>query len=245
MRGRRENRLPASNQASEQALLRRLRAGDGAAFTEMVDDLHAPLIGLARTFTSSPSLAEDIVQETWLAVIRGLAGFEGRSTLRTWIFGILIRRARTVTRREARRAEAQAPRRNAAAEEWRPGFGRIGLWKETPIPWGLDDPADLYQSREALEVVRAALDALPAPQRRAVLLRDVEDVPPAEICNILCVSETNLRVLLHRGRARIRQAIDQHLRAEARGAGAPPANAARRKAAPPARAGSPPNGGNP
>jgi RNA polymerase sigma-70 factor (ECF subfamily) len=194
-------------------LLARLRSGDEAAFGALVDGLHARLVALASTFTSSPALAEDIVQETWLAVIRGLRGFEGRSSLRTWIFSILVRRARTIAAREARRATAPIESRNGDGPvEWEPGRGRIGLWEETPVPWALEDPAAIHQSREALEVVRAALAELPVAQRQVVLLRDVEDVSAADACNILDLSETNQRVLLHRGRARIRRALDRYLR---------------------------------
>src|SRR5512142_1465238 len=117
----------------EAALLEKLRAGDESAFAALVDGLNCRLQALASTFTSSPSLAEDIVQETWLAVIRGLDGFEGRSTLRTWIFSILVRRARTLAVREARRPEA--PARNggvAGSVEWAVGRGRVGLWETAP-----------------------------------------------------------------------------------------------------------------
>lgn len=230
---------------SEAALVARLRSGDAAAFGALVDDLHARLIALARTFTSSPALAEDIVQETWLGVIRGLRGFEGRSSLRTWIFSILVRRARTMASREARRGEVPLEPRAVGGEsgaiEWEPGAGKIGLWKESPVPWGLQDPAALLQSKEALEVIRQALEALPASQRQVVLLRDVEDVAAAEICNILGVSETNLRVLLHRGRARIRRALDHYLRGDPPrpGPARPQPGATRPKVA---RPGQPPGG---
>ena len=207
--------MPASPSSTDDALLARLRSGDEAAFGDLVDGLHGRLVALASTFTSSPALAEDIVQETWLGVIRGLRGFEGRSSLRTWIFSILVRRARTIAAREARRAAPPPPAGNGngdGAVEWEPGRGRAGLWVETPVPWALEDPAAILQSREALEVVRAALDGLPATQRQVVLLRDVEGVPAADACNILDLSETNQRVLLHRGRARIRRALDRYLR---------------------------------
>lgn len=211
--------MSGNHRETDEALLGGLRSGDATAFAALVDGLHGRLLALARTFTSSPALAEDIVQETWLGVIRGIRGFEGRSSLRTWIFSILIRRARTMAAREARRAEVpmesgfDGPGDPPA--EWEPGRGKIGLWQERPVPWGLGDPAMLFQSKEALDVIRNAVEALPAFQRQAVILRDIEDVAPAEICNILGVSETNLRVLLHRGRARIRLALDRHLRGEA------------------------------
>ena len=204
---------------TEVELLARLRAGDEAAFAALVDDLHGRLVALASTFTSSPPLAEDIVQETWLAVIRGLRAFEGRSSLRTWVFSILVRRARTIAVREARRGVPVAGsegRNGDGFVEWAPGLGRVGLWEETPIPWALEDPAAIHQSREALEVVHAALAALPVAQCQVVLLRDVEDVPARDVCNILDLSETNQRVLLHRGRARIRLALDRYVREGAR-----------------------------
>ncbi len=199
---------------TEEALLARLRSGDEGAFASIVDDLHKRLLALATTFTSSPALAEDIAQETWLAVIRGLRAFEGRSSLRTWIFSILVRRARTMAARETRRFPHGSNR--GAAVEWEPGRGSVGLWEEAPMPWTLEDPALIYQSREALEVVRAALVALPEAQRQVVLLRDVEDVSAGDVCNILDLSETNQRVLLHRGRARIRRALDRYVQDGAR-----------------------------
>jgi RNA polymerase sigma-70 factor (ECF subfamily) len=202
----------------EEALVFRLLAGDTAAFSKLVDDLHPRLLALARTFTRSPQLAEDIAQETWLGVIRGLGSFEGRSSLRTWIFSILVRRARTLAVRHARRSNLEVEFDESgpydSAREWAPGGGRIGLWDERPVPWGLDDPAALFQSAEALVVIGRAVDSLPSSQRRAVLLRDVEDIDPHDVCNILAIRETNLRVLLHRGRAAIRRAIDRYLRGE-------------------------------
>ena len=202
----------------EEALLARLRSGDEAAFAALVDDLHRRLRALAGTFTSSSALAEDVVQETWLAVIRGLRGFEGRSSLRTWIFSILVRRARTLAAREARRADTGVMTGGEGGDpgEWEPGRGRFGLWESTPVPWALADPAAIYQSREVLEVVGAALGGLPEAQQQVVLLCDVEGLPAKEVCNILDLSETNQRVLLHRGRARIRRAIDRYVREGAR-----------------------------
>jgi RNA polymerase sigma-70 factor (ECF subfamily) len=198
---------------SDDELLARLRAGDETAFAALVDDLHGPLLGLARTFTSSPALAEDIVQETWLAVIRGLDRFEGRSSLRTWTYSILVRRARTMAVRDARQGAGGDPA-PPGGEEWRPGLGRVGLWEENenPRPWTLEDPASIYQSAETLEVVAAALESLPEAQRQVVHLCDVEGVAPHDVCNILGLSRTNQRVLLHRGRAAVRRALDRYLR---------------------------------
>ena len=201
---------------AEESLIARLRSGDEQAFATLVDSLHSGLLALAKTFTSSPSLAQDIVQETWLAVIRGLRGFEYRSTLRTWIFSILVRRAKTLAVREARWVKGSIPQENPERDnplfEWEPGRGRLGLWDERPVPWGLEDPASVFQMRETLEVVENAVARLPEMQRQVVFLRDVEDVSSADVCNILNISETNQRVLLHRGRARVRRALDRYLR---------------------------------
>ena len=222
--------MPTRPGSSEDNLLERLRSGDEEAFAEMVAGLHARLVAFAGTFTSSPALAEDIVQETWLAVIRGLGRFEGRSTLRTWIYSILVRRARTLASRESRRATVERPSEPSVngdpGKEWAPGLGRYGLWENTPVPWEMEDPAVLLETREALAVVEAALESLPPRQRQVVLLRDVEDLSPAELCNILDITETNQRVLLHRGRARIRKALDEFIREGAR-AGTERAPAAR------------------
>jgi RNA polymerase sigma-70 factor (ECF subfamily) len=202
----------------EDILLARLARGDESAFADLVDQLHGRLLSFARTFTSSPALAEDIVQETWLAVIRGLRGFQGRSSLRTWIFGILVHRAKTMASREARRPEVSSAVANGhaeeAGEEWNVGYGRQGLWEETPAPWGLEDPAAVFQTREALGVIHQAVLEMPESQRQVVLLRDVEGIDSSDACNILGISETNQRVLLHRGRARVRRALDRYLQGE-------------------------------
>jgi RNA polymerase sigma-70 factor (ECF subfamily) len=203
-------------------LLGRLRSGDEAAFASLVDGLHGSLLAFARTFTSSATLAEDIVQETWFGVIRGLHAFDGRSSLRTWIFSILVRRARTVAARDARQG-GRGSGTQPSEPEWEPGRGRVGLWEHAPIPWALEDPAAIHQSGEALEVLQSALDALPETQRQVVLLRDVEGLPAADVCNILDLSETNQRVILHRGRARLRRALDRYVQDGAR----PPSPAGR------------------
>jgi RNA polymerase sigma-70 factor, ECF subfamily len=197
---------------SEEVLLEKLRSGDASAFAHLVDQLNGGLYALARTFTSSPALAEDIVQETWLAVIRGLRGFEGRSLLRTWIFGILVRRARTMAAREKKRHDLVQLEPSIA--EWEPGGGRVGLWEGRPAPWPIQDPAALHQDREVMAVIVGALAAMPESQRQVVQLRDVEGLSAAEACNVLEISETNQRVLLHRGRARVRIALDRYFRDE-------------------------------
>ena len=217
----------ADKAAKERDLVARLRAGDETAFAALVDEMHGPLLALARTFTASRASAEDVVQETWAAVIKGLPRFEERSAIRTWIYGILVRRARTIAVREARERSLQAATaslngRSADAPRpepgtggrvgWRLGGGRVGLWDFTPRPWAHDDPAAIQEGQEALEVVARALEALPEAQRRVVRLRDVDGLSAQDVCNILHVTETNQRVLLHRGRAAVRRALDRYLR---------------------------------
>jgi RNA polymerase sigma-70 factor (ECF subfamily) len=210
---KREDSVSKNLSDAEKEIVAGLQAGDEAAFAALVDDLHGRLLALARTFTSSPSLAEDIVQETWLAVIRGVRGFQERSSLRTWIFSILVHRAKTLAAREARQREIANPPGDAGSEqEWEPGLGRQGLWNGPLASWGLENPEEALQREEGLRAIENAVADLPDPQRRVVLLRDVEDVSPADICNILGISETNQRVLLHRGRARIRRALDLFFR---------------------------------
>ena len=221
---RREEALATRCTLMETERIANLRSGDDIAFAELVDELHGSLIAFARTFTSSPSLSEDIVQETWLAVIRGLHGFDGRSSLKTWIYSILVRRARTLTVRDARQGGHYVNGSVSQGEtEWEPGRGRVGLWEEAPVPWALEDPSWIYQSQEAFEVLQNALDALPELQRQAVLLRDVEGLSASDVCNILGLTETNQRVVLHRGRARLRRALDRY----ARDGAMPPSSTAR------------------
>jgi len=201
--------MPERRANAEGTLLAGLRSGDETAFAALVDDLHGGLLAFARTFTSSPALAEDIVQETWLAVIRGLHAFEERSSIKTWVFSILVRRARTMAARDARQS---GPHTNGSTEvEWEPGQGRRGLWEQSPVPWALEDPAMIHQSQEAFEVLQSTLDAMPETQRQVVLLRDVEGLPAIDVCNVLDLSETNQRVVLHRGRARLRKALDRYM----------------------------------
>jgi RNA polymerase sigma-70 factor (ECF subfamily) len=198
----------------------RLKAGDEAAFREIVAEYGGRMARLARSFSRNDAVIEEAVQETWLAVIRGIGGFEGRSSLRTWIFGILINQARRLAVREYRHAQvshggniARPPSANSDDPDGpEPGMGSNGMWVEPPAPWGLEDPESAILSRETLGVIEAALAALSEAQRQVVLLRDVEGMGADEVCNILGVSDTNARVLLHRGRAGVRRALDRYIR---------------------------------
>jgi RNA polymerase sigma-70 factor (ECF subfamily) len=195
---------------AESELLDQLLAGDEAAFERLVTRYHDRLRRLARVYVRTDALAEDVVQETWLAVLRGLRQFERRSTLRTWIFHILANRARTHAVREGRLVPfsdldlraGQEP--HPAESAW---FDAHGRWREPLAAWSSLDPEALVLSQEVRHALMAAIDDLPPGQRAVIILRDIEGVAADEACNILEISETNQRVLLHRGRTRIRHAL--------------------------------------
>lgn len=199
----------STNQKESEALVDRLRAGDEDAFRGFVRDHHAAMVRFARTFVHTPQSAEEVVQETWLAVLQGLDRFEGRSSLKTWVFGILANRARTRGVRDGRMTlfseiGTGEPDAEPAVDPSR--FGPSGSWREPPVAWG--DPERLLLSVELRRHLNEGMDALPAGQRAVFVLRDVEGMSSEEACNVLGISETNQRVLLHRARSRLRGALE-------------------------------------
>ena len=200
----------------ETKLLAALRDGDEAAFRELVSMYHSSLLRVAQIYVSSRAQAEEVVQETWLAVLQGLDRFEGRSSLKTWIFSILANRAKTRAVRERRTIPFSAlnpervpepavdPERFRDAEDPRwPGH-----WASPPQPW----PDDKLVAAETRGKLAEAIDALPGNQRAVISLRDLEGWSSEEVCNALGISETNQRVLLHRARAKVRTALEEYLR---------------------------------
>ena len=203
----------------DQELASRLRAGDEVAFREVVAEYGGRLSRLARSFSRNDAVIEEAVQETWVAVIQGIHGFEGRAPFRTWLFGILVNQARRLAVREHRHAQmahgssaAGSSASHGDAEEREPGMGNNGMWVEPPTPWGLQNPESVILGWETLRVIDSALAELPEAQRQVVLLRDVEGMDSTEVCNMLALSDTNQRVLLHRGRARVRRALDRYIK---------------------------------
>jgi RNA polymerase sigma-70 factor (ECF subfamily) len=182
----------------DHALLERLRAGDESAFVELVDRYQTRLLRLAQATVNNPAVAQEVTQDTWLAVMRGVDRFEGRSSFRTWLFRILVNRARSAAGREQRAG------RPAAIDDER--FDASGAWVEPPEPWS-DRADDRLTAAHLAQRVRALLDDLPDAQRQVVMLRDVEGLAPAEVAGLLGVSDGNQRVLLHRGRARLRRLL--------------------------------------
>ena len=191
-----DDTLPAMESDAE--LLRRLRAGDERAFVALVERYNGSMLRLALSFVPSRAIAEEVVQDTWLALLRGLAGFEGRSSLKTWLFRILLNRARSAVGREQR-----AGRPEAIDDE---RFDASGAWAVPPEPWA-DRAEDKLIAEQLARRVHSLLDDLPDAQRQVVVLRDVEGLPPSEVADLLGVSDGNQRVLLHRGRARLRQLL--------------------------------------
>jgi RNA polymerase sigma-70 factor (ECF subfamily) len=189
--------------ADERDLVVRLQAGDEAAFTELVRAYQTRLLRLAESVVSSRPVAEEVVQDTWLAVVRGVDRFEGRSSLKTWLFHILLNRARSTAGREAR----STPLRESDVGEH---FDASGAWATPPVPWA--DRADERMVAEHLVGrVRELLPLLPAGQREVVILRDFEGLGPAEVCDLLGVSDGNQRVLLHRGRSHLRRQLETEM----------------------------------
>ncbi|HST81858.1 MAG TPA: sigma-70 family RNA polymerase sigma factor [Kineosporiaceae bacterium] len=206
---------------ADDAVLHALRTGDAEAFARVVNDWSPAMIGRARAYVSTRASAEDVVQDTWLAVIRGLDRFEARSTLRTWVFRILVNIAKTRGVREARVVpvasmdpDAEAgptidPARFRGPDDPWP---RHWLDEGAPHHWhtGTEDAAQAAISREVQDLVAAALEALPPRQREVVSLRDVHDLTSDEVCETLGLSAANQRVLLHRGRAKVRAALENY-----------------------------------
>jgi RNA polymerase sigma-70 factor (ECF subfamily) len=190
----------------ERALLQRLRAGDEGAFDALVTRHDAALRRVARTFVRTPSAADDVVQETWLAVIHGLDGFEGRSSLRTWIFTILANRARTRAARDARSVPFSAIEDQDRPAVEPAAFSADGRW--TSAPPRLDfDPETRLLSAELRERLLGVVEDLPPAQRSVITLRDLLGIPAEDVCVLLELSEGNQRVLLHRARSRVRTAL--------------------------------------
>ncbi len=185
-----------------------LRDGDEAAFQELVERYHGPLMRLARSYVRTPGAAEEAVADTWLGVIRGLPRFEGRSSLKTWIFRILANQARTRGVRERRSVPFSAlGDGDPAVDPAR--FLDDGSWADPPRSLS-ELPESVLLGAEARALVLAAIDALPAAQRDVITLRDVEGWPAAEVRDALGLSAGNERVLLHRARAKVRARLEPY-----------------------------------
>ncbi len=187
-------------------LVARLRSGDEEAFRLVVERYHTALLRLAQTMVPARAVAEEVVQETWLGLVRGIGRFEGRSSLRTWLFHVLVNRARSAGARERRPSTGATAR----APVGRGRFGPTGAWSHPPVPWP-DDVDDRVVAGQLAERIRSQLDELPEMQRQVVLLRDVEGMSAEEVCDLLGLTDGNQRVLLHRGRSRLRCILEAEM----------------------------------
>lgn len=203
---------------SEDRLIARLRHGDEGAFDELVNQHHGSLIRVALGYVADRDVAEEVVQDTWMTVIEKLDSFEGRSSLRTWIFGILIHKAKDRGVREKRHTtfsalesydddneEAVDPARFQQSGEW------AGHWAFPPQPWDDRTPETLLASKQATDCMQQAIQDLPSTLRDVLIMRDVEGIESTEICELLKITETNLYVRLHRARERVRQTVETYL----------------------------------
>ncbi len=196
--------------------LEALRAGNEAAFQSLIQRYHGPMFRLAMNYVGDRGVAEDVVQESWLTCLRSLDRFEGRSSLKTWLFGILVNVARSRRRKESRILPFASLWRRDDSDSRRPTvdrsrFGSDGMWSDGPRSWD-NVPESKVLGAETLQNVRSAIDALPPKQREVILLRDVAGFDAAEVSGLLGISAANERVRLHRARAAVRQKLEEYLR---------------------------------
>ena len=204
----------------EFALVDALRRGDEEAFVRLVGEHHASLRRVARLYVANAAIADEVVQETWLGVIRGIWAFEGRSSLKTWIFRILVNRARTRAVRESRESHGvPSPEILSTELDTEPEASASGVPSfsmddsSAPGHWARSalDPEQSLLTKELGERLRTVIDALPSNLRTVLWLRDVEGWSSEDVCNTLAIQETNQRVLLHRARSRVRLALEPYV----------------------------------
>jgi RNA polymerase sigma-70 factor (ECF subfamily) len=217
--GRQANEMSRAPTSDERHLLERLRQGDEAAFVSLLERHGPTMLRLARLYTSDTSVAEDAMQDAWLGVLRGLDRFEERASIRTWVCGIMLNRLKTRLKRDGRMIPfsalfdgASAPAEPAVdpgcfLEADHPRWPHH--WKEPPRTWGAS-PDEKLLSDEARALLDHVVSTLPPAQREVITLRDIEGWSAEEVCNLLEITETNQRVLLHRARSRVRRALERY-----------------------------------
>jgi RNA polymerase sigma-70 factor (ECF subfamily) len=199
------------------ALVRSLREGDEATFAQLVDAWGAPMLRLALVHVPNRAVAEEVVQEAWLTVLRSLDRYEGRSSLRTWVLGIVINLARSRARAERRSTPADLDLDASRAPlfpgtRFRPHIDPWPYhWAIGPTPW--PTPEQELLAGETRRVILRAVAALPPAQREVLVLRDIEGLPAEQACTVLAIGDANQRVLLHRARSRVRKALEDYFQA--------------------------------
>jgi RNA polymerase sigma-70 factor (ECF subfamily) len=202
--------IAADREFDSPDFLARLRAGDGAAYRQLIRRFHGSLVGTASSIIGSRAQAEEVVQDAWLAVFAGIGRFEGRSSLASWLFAIVLNRARTRASREGRLVALPALDAGEAAERAVPldRFQPDGHWTEAPKLWDELDPERVVGGRQLWLHVQEAIEKLPAGQKAVIILRDMEARTAEETCALLEITPENQRVLLHRARGRVRRTVE-------------------------------------
>ena len=201
-------RRPDSAALAEAELVRKLRAGEEAAFVALARRHQATMLRLASAFVPSTAVAEEVVQDTWVAVLRGIDGFAGRSSFKTWLLAILVNRAKSAGMSEAR----SLPIGDAGPAVDRSRFDAGGAWVSPPRHW-VEESEDRLLATGLHDRLELALKRLPERQRAIVLLRDVDGLSSDEVCVVLGITAGNQRVLLHRARGRLREAVEEFVEA--------------------------------
>ncbi len=208
--------MPTSE--DEAVLIGRLRDGDEDAFMDLVERLGPSMLRVARMYVSTQAVAEEVVQDAWVGVLQGIGGFEGRSSVRTWVFRILVNIAKTRGQREGRSLPFASlagahDEPSVPAEAFLSGDQSGRHWSTLPDDWrGV--PEDRLMASETRAVVTEAIDGLPPTQAAVIRMRDVLGMSSDDVRNALAISETNQRVLLHRARSRVRRALEGYLRSQ-------------------------------
>jgi len=203
----------------ELELIESLRAGEETAFATLIEQYQGRLLRFAQSFVPSQAVAEEVVQETWIAVLEGIHRFEGRSSLKTWIFRILQNLAKTKGKREQRYMSFSDVGSSTDQEEdsameskaFHTSGHLTGHWTMPPTTWDENTPERLLVSKQSLAQIEKTIQSLPSNQQQVIVLRDIEGVDSEEICQILNITSTNQRVLLHRARSKVRQALNPYL----------------------------------
>lgn len=190
----------------ETGIVERLAAGDRATFEALYRKHNAAMVRMCAGFVRNHATAEELVQETWIAVLKNIGGFEGRSSLAGWIYTILLNKARSRLKRDGRSVSFDESGEDNGLQA---AFDGRGRWKDMPELWNELTPERVVEGRSVLEHVNAAIETLPSVQRAVLILRGQQGLDTAEVCAVLDISEGNMRVLLHRARLAVRAALDR------------------------------------
>jgi RNA polymerase sigma-70 factor (ECF subfamily) len=209
---RASNRSESASERDDDGLLDALKNGDERVFTELVERWSGMMLRLALSYVESRAVAEEVVQDAWLTVLQSLDRFERRSAFRTWVLGIAVNLARSRGRAERRSVALASESSRAVDDSMRflpPDHPRWPHhWATEPVAWRT--PEEDLLAAETRNVILGAIDSLPAAQREVLVLRDLEGLAGADVCNILGLTDTHQRVLLHRARSRVRNALERY-----------------------------------